>query len=110
MPSKQQSARSAKGSASFNEQTGSRRAANTVTSERDETYGVVSVLYHALQGAETVAQYVEDARRADDEEAAAFFMKTQGAYVELAREAKELLAARIDVDSDDDDDDEDDED
>src|SRR5512139_2214012 len=34
----------------------------------DEIYGVVSVLYHALQGAETIEDYVEDAEMSNDTE------------------------------------------
>lgn len=39
--------------------------ASRATPERDETYGLISVVYHALQGAETCEQYAEDARRAN---------------------------------------------
>jgi hypothetical protein len=35
---------------------------------RDEHYDLVSVLYHALQGDETLNQYIEDAEAADDDE------------------------------------------
>ncbi|HYO93024.1 MAG TPA: hypothetical protein VER33_00875, partial [Polyangiaceae bacterium] len=52
-------------------------AAEEPTAERDEIYGVVSVLYHALQGAETYAQYIQDARRAGDEELVTFFTECQ---------------------------------
>ena len=33
----------------------------------DHVYGLVSVLYHALQGAETYEKYVDDAERAGDD-------------------------------------------
>lgn len=32
------------------------------TGTRDETYDLVSILYHALQGAETYDQYIQDAQ------------------------------------------------
>jgi hypothetical protein len=86
------------------------------TKHRDEFYGLVSVLYHALQGAETYAVYVEDARKAGDRELAEFFEECQDEESDRAERAKELLAARIDAladESDDEDDeasDEDDED
>ena len=38
-------------------------SSSSATEERDETYRLVSVLYHALQGAENYTQYAEDARR-----------------------------------------------
>ena len=78
------------------------------TEERDEVYGLVSVLYHALQGAETYAQYVEDARRSGDDELSEFFEECQDEEVDRADRAKELLAARLDAfaDADDDDDEE----
>lgn len=76
------------------------------TGERDESYALVSVLYHALQGAETIDQYIQDARRAEDEELATFFEETKEAYVERAAEAKELLAARLESEDEDEDEEE----
>jgi hypothetical protein len=108
----QQPARRTKSPASFPEKTGTHPTPSTATNERDETYGVISVLYHALQGAETVGQYLEDARQASDEEAVTFFEKARRTHVALAREAKNLLVDRLDLDAgeeeDDDDDDDDD--
>lgn len=69
------------------------------TGQRDEHYDLVSVLYHALQGAETCGQYLEDARRAGDRELVSFFEETRAEQVDRAAEAKQLLAARIEVDS-----------
>jgi hypothetical protein len=63
--------------------------------ERDEIYGVVSVIYHALQGAETYERYVEDARRAGDGELAHFFEKCHTEEIERARQAKLLLLDRL---------------
>ena len=80
------------------------------TGERDETYAVVSVLYHALQGAETVAMYIQDAREADDQELVQFFEETRELYKERAEEAKELLASRLDLSSADDEEEDEDED
>ena len=77
--------------------------------ERDEVYGLISVLYHALQGAETYARYGEDARRAGDDELVEFFEECQDEEVDCAERAKELLATRLDAygDEEADDDDED---
>jgi hypothetical protein len=65
--------------------------------ERDEVYGLISVLYHALQGAETYARYCDDARRAGDDELLEFFEECQDEEVDRAERAKELLATRLDA-------------
>jgi len=41
--------------------------------ERDETYDLVSLLYHALQGAEACGTYMSDAETAGDDDLAEFF-------------------------------------
>jgi hypothetical protein len=40
------------------------------TAVPDEIYDIVSVLYHALQGAETYEQYIRDAEQRGDQELA----------------------------------------
>ena len=66
-----------------------------VTGMKDEHYNVVSVLYHALQGGETVGQYIGDAEQAGDEKLAEFFRETQAAYKEVADKAKALLKGKL---------------
>jgi hypothetical protein len=66
------------------------------TGERDENYNLISVLYHSLQFAESCAQYVEDAERKGEVQLAQFFEEARGSHVELAQQAKQLLAARLD--------------
>jgi hypothetical protein len=61
----------------------------------DELYGVVSVLYHALQGAENNAKYCDDARSAGDEELVEFFETCRDEETARARMAKSLLAERL---------------
>lgn len=79
------------------------------TGERDENYNLVSVLYHALQSAETMGQYVSDAQQADDDELASFFDEVRQNDVRVAQRARMLLVDRLEADDmDDDDDDEDD--
>ena|SRR5436190_1826692 len=63
--------------------------------ERDEVYGLMSVMYHALKGAETYSTYVRDAERADDEELADFFEQCCDEEMARADKAKRLLAERI---------------
>ncbi len=61
------------------------------TGTKDEPYDVVSTLYHALQGAETCATYLQDAERAGDQDLVQFFREVQGTYRQLADRSKGLL-------------------
>jgi hypothetical protein len=60
---------------------------------KDATYNLVSVLYHALQGAETYAQYATDA--GSDQDLASFFREVQQQEQQRADRAKQLLAQRL---------------
>jgi hypothetical protein len=72
---------------------GPRRERTTGT--RDEQYNVISVLYHALQGADTCATYLQDAEHAGDQELAQFFREVRGTYRQLADRGKTLLRQRL---------------
>src|SRR3712207_8026852 len=61
------------------------------TGTRDEHYNLISVLYHALHGAENCDRYAADAEVSGDERLAAFFREAQTLQTELADRAKELL-------------------
>jgi hypothetical protein len=61
------------------------------TGTRDEHYNLISVLYHALNGADTCDRYALDAEAAGDERLAAFFRETRVKQTELAQRAKGLL-------------------
>src|ERR671921_2409234 len=61
------------------------------TGTRDEHYDLVSVLYHALQGADTCNVYALDAEAAGDERLAAFFREAGVMQTQLAERAKGLL-------------------
>lgn len=63
------------------------------TGTRDEHYNLVSVLYHALQGGDTIGQYMQDA--GSDGELAQFLHETQTQYRQVADKAKQLLAQRL---------------
>ena len=67
------------------------------TGTRDEHYNLVSVLYHALQGADNCEHYALDAKAAGDERLAAFFREAQGGQMLLAERAKELLGISTSV-------------
>jgi hypothetical protein len=62
-----------------------------ITGTRDEHYNLVSVLYHALNAADTCDRYALDAETAGDERLAAFFRKTQALQTAVAEEAKQHL-------------------
>jgi rubrerythrin len=66
-----------------------------VTGVRDEHYNLVSILYHALQGAETYDTYISDAEGAGDQELAQFFRQVQEEERQRAARAKELLGRRL---------------
>lgn len=57
----------------------------------DLTYNLVSIIYHALQGAETYGMYVNDAEQEGNRELADFFRQVQEESLKRADRAKELL-------------------
>ena len=59
------------------------------TGTRDETYDVISIVYHALQGAENCEIYAEDA---DRDELRQFFEQAGQHQRQLAEQGKQLLA------------------
>jgi hypothetical protein len=65
------------------------------TGTRDVTYDLISVVYHALQGAETYQTYQHDAEGSGDRDAAAFFREAQEQSRQMADRAKELLGQRM---------------
>jgi hypothetical protein len=62
-----------------------------ITGTRDEHYNLISVLYHALQGADACSGYALDAEAAGDERLAAFFREAGVMHTQLADRAKGLL-------------------
>ncbi len=65
-----------------------------MTGTRDVTYDLVSVLYHALQGAETYEMYIRDAEQAGESESAQFFREVQEEERRRGERAKALLQQR----------------
>jgi hypothetical protein len=65
------------------------------TGTSNEFFDLVSVLYHALQGAETYAKYCEDAELAGDRDLAQFFADVQQGDRQRAERAKQLLSRRL---------------
>ncbi|MFN8475596.1 MAG: hypothetical protein U0822_25670 [Anaerolineae bacterium] len=65
------------------------------TGTRDTTYDLVSILYHALQGAETYGQYMQDAEGRGDKDVAQFFGQVQQEERQRADRAKQLLQQQL---------------
>ncbi|HEY0174189.1 MAG TPA: hypothetical protein VGB98_24445 [Pyrinomonadaceae bacterium] len=65
------------------------------TGTRDITYDLVSVIYHALQGAETTALYIADAEQEGNQELVAFFTEAKDEYQRRGDRAKQLLATHL---------------
>ena len=63
------------------------------TGTSDPVYDVISVVYHALQGAETIQKYLDD--EGTDDELRRFFEQVQQGYRRAAEGGKKLLVDRI---------------
>src|SRR5215212_1649684 len=81
--------------------TGRMDPAQQTTGTRDEHYNLISVLYHALHGAENCEMYAVDAEVTGRDELATFFLEAQAAQIEIADRAKELLGILEEVTSED---------
>ena len=71
------------------------KASEKQTGTRDETYNLVSVLYHALQGIETCEQYAQDAQKAGEADLVQFFRDCQDNHRSCAERAKNLLGSKF---------------
>jgi hypothetical protein len=71
------------------------QASTGSTGTTDVTYNLVSILYYALQGAETYDQYISDAEQENDKDLAQFFRDTKEENQRRADRAKQLLAQRL---------------
>ncbi len=67
--------------------------ANTGTP--DTLYNLLSIIYHALQGAETYEKYINDAEQNGDTELAQFFREVRDQNTKRAEQGKRLLATRL---------------
>jgi hypothetical protein len=63
------------------------------TGTSDPTYNVVSVVYHALKGAETIQDYLDD--EGTDDELRKYFGQVQQGYRRAADMGKQILVQRI---------------
>jgi rubrerythrin len=62
---------------------------------RDVTYNLVSVIYHALQGADTYHVYARDAETEGESELASFFRDAAQQSQQLAEQAKQHLGQKL---------------
>jgi phage protein U len=76
-------------------QQGTAVSAEQATGTKDTTYALVSVLYHALQGAEASVSYLRDATEAGDRELVQFLREAQAWQRYLASQAQALLTQRL---------------
>jgi hypothetical protein len=63
------------------------------TGTSDPAFNVISVVYHALQGAETIQKYLDDA--GTSEELRTYFQQVQQGYRRTADMGKNLLVELI---------------
>lgn len=70
--------------------------ANTGT--QNTTYNLLSIIYHALQGAETYDMYINDAEKSGDTELAQYFRDVRDQNIKRAEHGKQLLAVRLNQD------------
>lgn len=66
-----------------------------ITGTKDKHYDLISVLYHALEGASTYDRYMQDAQQAGDQELAQFFQEAKEQSRKCGDRAKELLSKRL---------------
>ena len=57
----------------------------------NKDYNLISVLYHALQAADTCAEYRQDAENEGSQEVADFLRNVEEQNAQIAAQAKELL-------------------
>ena len=72
-----------------------KRQATKTETMRDEHYDLISVLYHALQGEDTVNRYVQDAEGAGDSDLVEHYRDVQERYREIAQQTKEILREKL---------------
>jgi hypothetical protein len=58
----------------------------------NQYYDLVSVLYHTMLAAQTLADYIRDAQQAGNQELAQFFQGIKQQQDQWAEQAKQLLA------------------
>ncbi len=67
----------------------------TSTGAPNLVYDIVSIMYHELESASTLQQYIRDAQQAGDNELLNFFQQTLQEHRQCAQQAQQLLAQRL---------------
>jgi rubrerythrin len=65
-----------------------------LTGVSDTVFNLGSVFYHAAEGGQVYAKYIEDAEREGDQELVEFFREVQEQDAHRAQKAKSLLSKR----------------
>jgi rubrerythrin len=65
-----------------------------LTGISDTVFNLGSVFYHAAEGGQVYAKYIEDAEREGDTEVAEFFREVQEQDAKRAQKAKALISKR----------------
>jgi rubrerythrin len=65
-----------------------------LTGISDTVFNLGSVFYHAAEGGQVYAKYIEDAEREGDQELVEFFHEVQQQDAKRAQKAKELISRR----------------
>ncbi|GHJ36881.1 acyl carrier protein [Streptomyces sp. TS71-3] len=67
----------------------------TETQMTHRTYDLVSLLYHTLKESATLEMYIEDARKAGDDELSGFLQSIQAEDGDRVRRAEQMLTGRL---------------
>ena len=62
---------------------------------KDKDYDLVSVIYNAARGAEICRQYMEDAQKDGDNDAAQYFKDVREQNQGIVQKGKQLLKSRL---------------
>jgi rubrerythrin len=65
-----------------------------LTGISDTVFNLGSVFYHAAEGGQVYAKYIEDAEREGDQELVEFFREIQQQDAKRAQKAKQLISRR----------------
>ncbi len=65
------------------------------TGTQDVHYNIISILYHALQAAETIDQYIQDAEQSGNQDLTQFFRDVKEENKRRADRAKQLLGQQL---------------
>lgn len=66
-----------------------------ITGAHDEQYDLISILYHATQGAWNYDHYIDDAQKKDDQDLVNFIKDVRDKNADIAQRAKDLLKSRL---------------